>query len=97
MDTNNHEAFYSSEKVAVKRHDDTNTSNQVKKPAALALTVASTQHTFIRPGYESNSNFYYTYENSGPFIVHVVCSGNDESSSSNHMRALRIAQIIYNT
>lgn len=85
------------EKTALKRHAELGFSSQTKKAASIPPVAASTQHTYTRPGYESNSNFIYSELSSGPFITHVIRTNSDESSSSNHMRALKIAQLIYNS
>lgn len=67
-----------------------------KRSAPSLPPSASVQHSYILPGYESQSDLKYTDTDSGPFVVHVAKSENDLSTSSKNMQTFKIAQVIYN-
>jgi hypothetical protein len=58
---------------------------------------ASVQHTYVRPGFESNTDLKYSDIDVGPFVVHVSREDTaDQPNTPSRMRALKMAQIIYN-
>lgn len=57
---------------------------------------ASIQHIYVRPGYENDCDIKYTTSDTGPFIVHVSRDDSDQPNTTTRMRALKMAQTIYN-
>lgn len=84
------------DKLPTKRRIGDIINPQNKIPASIPIFSSSNQHTYTVPGYDLNSNITYSENDLGPYIVIVTRTENDELSSSNNMRALKMAQIIYN-
>ncbi|XP_048001769.1 uncharacterized protein LOC125238455 [Leguminivora glycinivorella] len=57
---------------------------------------ASIQHTYVRPGYENANDYKYAPTDLGPFVVHVSREDTESTNTSSRMKALKMAQIIYN-
>jgi hypothetical protein len=81
----------SSKKRPNEDHSDLNELGKRASPPSASIV-----HTYVRPGYENNSDIKYSESDGGPYVVHVSREDTDLAKATNRMRALRMAQVIYN-